>query len=65
MEYYSFVEFANILNNDNYITDTSNKISYIKIPLDAGNFALMDKKIVQIINSIKETIIIGINAIAR
>jgi dolichol-phosphate mannosyltransferase len=32
-----------------------NKISYIKIPLDAGNFALMDKKIVQIINSIKET----------
>jgi dolichol-phosphate mannosyltransferase len=32
-----------------------NKISYIKIPLDAGNFALMDKKIVQHINSIKET----------
>ena len=32
-----------------------NKISYIKMPLDAGNFALMDKKIVQSINSIKET----------
>ena len=32
-----------------------NKISYIKIPLDAGNFALMDKKIVQSINSITET----------
>lgn len=32
-----------------------NKISYIRIPLDAGNFALMDKKIVDLINSIKET----------
>ena len=32
-----------------------NKISYIRIPLDAGNFALMDKKIVKSINSIKET----------
>jgi dolichol-phosphate mannosyltransferase len=32
-----------------------NKISYIKIPLDAGNFALMDRKIVGLINSIKET----------
>jgi glycosyltransferase involved in cell wall biosynthesis len=32
-----------------------NKISNIKIPLDAGNFALMDKKIVQNINSLKET----------
>lgn len=32
-----------------------NKISYIKIPLDAGNFALMDRKIVKSINSIKET----------
>jgi polyisoprenyl-phosphate glycosyltransferase len=32
-----------------------NKISYIDIPLDAGNFALMDKKVVQSINSIKET----------
>ena len=32
-----------------------NKLSYITIPLDAGNFALMDKKIVNSINSIKET----------
>lgn len=32
-----------------------NKISYIYIPKDAGNFALMDKKIVKSINSIKET----------
>ena len=32
-----------------------NKISYIKIPRDAGNFALMDKKIVKSINSIDET----------
>ena len=32
-----------------------NKISYIKIPLYAGNFALMDKKIVKTINSINET----------
>lgn len=31
------------------------KISYIKIPLDAGNFALMDKKVVESINSLKET----------
>lgn len=32
-----------------------NKISYITIPLDAGNFALMDKKIINLLNSIDET----------
>ena len=32
-----------------------NKISYISIPLDAGNFALMDKKITNLLNSIDET----------
>lgn len=32
-----------------------NKISYIKIPLDAGNFALMDKKIIESINLLDET----------
>jgi dolichol-phosphate mannosyltransferase len=32
-----------------------NKVSYIKIPLDAGDFSLMDRKVVDSINSIKET----------
>jgi dolichol-phosphate mannosyltransferase len=31
-----------------------NKISYLKIPLDAGDFSLMDKKVVVSINSLKE-----------
>jgi dolichol-phosphate mannosyltransferase len=32
-----------------------NKLSYIKIPLDAGDFSLMDRKVVDAINSLKET----------
>ena len=32
-----------------------NKISSINIPLDAGDFSLMDKKVVHSINSLKET----------
>jgi dolichol-phosphate mannosyltransferase len=30
------------------------KLSYIHIPLDAGDFSLMDKKVVQILNSLPE-----------
>lgn len=44
MEYYSFVEFANILNNDNYITDTSHKIYYIKELYDSYTKYLMVRK---------------------
>ena len=32
-----------------------NKLSYINIPLDAGDFSLMDRKVVDAINSLKET----------
>ena len=32
-----------------------NKLSYITIPLDAGDFSLMDRKVVNSINSLKET----------
>ena len=32
-----------------------NKISYINIPLDAGDFSLMDRKVVDAINSLPET----------
>ena len=31
-----------------------NKISYIDIPLDAGDFSLMDRKVVDVINGVKE-----------
>lgn len=31
-----------------------NKISYIDIPLDAGDFSLMDRKVVDVINAVKE-----------
>jgi len=44
MEYYSFVEFANILNNDNCITDTSRKIYYIKELYDSYTKYLMVRK---------------------
>ncbi len=32
-----------------------NKLSYINIPLDAGDFSLMDRKVVNSINSLKES----------
>lgn len=32
-----------------------NKLSYINIPLDAGDFSLMDRKVVDSINSLKES----------
>lgn len=32
-----------------------NKLSYINIPLDAGDFSLMDRKVVDAINSLKES----------
>ena len=32
-----------------------NKLSYINIPLDAGDFSLMDRKVVNAINSLKES----------
>ena len=32
-----------------------NKVSYIKIPLDAGDFSLMDRKVVEAINKTPET----------
>jgi glycosyltransferase involved in cell wall biosynthesis len=38
-----------------------NKISSINIPLDAGDFSFMDKKVVHSINSLKETLNTGIS----
>ena len=31
-----------------------NKVSYLEIPLDAGDFSLMDRKVVNEINNIKK-----------
>lgn len=31
-----------------------NKVSYVKVPLDAGDFSLMDRKVVNLINSLPE-----------
>jgi hypothetical protein len=41
MEYYSFVEFANILNNDNIVIDKTDKIYYIKELYDSYTKHLM------------------------
>jgi hypothetical protein len=41
MEYYSFVEFANILNNDNIVIDKTDKIYYIKELYDSYTKYLM------------------------
>lgn len=45
MNYYSFVEFANTLNNDNNILDTKDNIYYIKELYDSDTKHLMVSKL--------------------